>query len=254
MDFTYDSYKEMLLKIKNKGYTFTDYENYKNVDKPCIIRHDVDYDLDKAVQFAKFEAKILPSIKSTYFILLGSDFYNVLSKKNIQQIKEIIDLGFNIGLHFDESKYGIDLSSEDAKKYIIDEIELLSHVLDYKINSFSMHRPNKNILNMNLSLKNIVNSYSDVFFGEFKYVSDSRMNWRENILEIIDNNKYDKLHILTHSFWYFEERKNMHDIILNFIENKKEKAYLSLNNDFKNLEEVISIEEIKKGKILEELK
>ena len=48
MDFTYNSYKDLIKKIKNNNYDFVKYNNYKGHEKCVIMRHDVDYSVDKA--------------------------------------------------------------------------------------------------------------------------------------------------------------------------------------------------------------
>ena len=61
-----------------------------------------------------------------------------------------------------------------------------------------MHRPSKDFLEMDLEIPNVINSYQKKFFNDFKYVSDSRMSWRENVEEIVDSEKYSQLHILSY--------------------------------------------------------
>ena len=52
----------------------------------------------------------------------------------------------------------------------------------------------------------MINSYGQTFFHDFKYLSDSRRRWREPVEEIIRSGTYDRLHILTHAFWYHKQR------------------------------------------------
>jgi hypothetical protein len=97
-DFTYDSYTELIGLISRNGYTFADYHNWQKYDKPCILRHDIDFDVEKAIYLANLEA--MEQIQSTYFVLLNTDFYNIFSKKNNGLIKGIKKMGHKIGLHF----------------------------------------------------------------------------------------------------------------------------------------------------------
>lgn len=55
MNFTYESYKELINLLREHRYSFTNYHNYKQYEKPVILRHDVDSSLDKAVTLAKVE-------------------------------------------------------------------------------------------------------------------------------------------------------------------------------------------------------
>ena len=77
MEFTYDAYKNLIRVLKKNKYVITDYHNYQNTEYPCILRHDIDYSLEKAVRFAQMEASM--GVRSTYFVMITSQFYNVLS-------------------------------------------------------------------------------------------------------------------------------------------------------------------------------
>ena len=50
--FTYKYYDMIINKISQKGYSFTNYHKYNEIERPCIIKHDVDYDILKAKDFA----------------------------------------------------------------------------------------------------------------------------------------------------------------------------------------------------------
>lgn len=102
MRFTFNAYNELINKLRENEYTIANYHNYKKTEKCAILRHDVDYSMEKALIMAEYEKSI--DVKSTYFLLLTSDFYNVLSHKNQKYIHKIIECGHDIGLHFDESR------------------------------------------------------------------------------------------------------------------------------------------------------
>lgn len=67
MEFTYKAYMNMLDLVKEKGYIFCNYTNYKQFDKAVILRHDIDFSLEKAIEFARLEYN--KDIRSTYFII-----------------------------------------------------------------------------------------------------------------------------------------------------------------------------------------
>lgn len=106
-----------------------------------------------------------------------------------------------------------------------------------------MHRPSKSTLESDLKIDGMANSYSKKFFAEFKYLSDSRMRWRENAEEIIASEDYNRIQLLTHPFWYFEEPKPMKDIIADFIYARGDVAkdrYEVFDNNFSRLEEILT--------------
>ena len=105
MQFTYEGYKNLLAKLKGKGYQFVNYKNWMNSEKTVILRHDIDNSLKKAVILSEMEKDICGA--ATYFILLSTNFYNVHSKESRICIDNIIENGGIIGLHFDETQYDI---------------------------------------------------------------------------------------------------------------------------------------------------
>lgn len=103
MNFTYQQYGRMIDLLKSKGYAISSYLNYKDNEKCVILRHDVDNDPEKALELAKYENAV--GVKSTFFVLLTSPFYNVFSYETNKIIRKIASLGHDIGLHFDELNY-----------------------------------------------------------------------------------------------------------------------------------------------------
>lgn len=215
MEFTYAAYGNLLDRLEKHHYQFSNYHEYEEFEKPVIIRHDIDADIKKALDLAGFEKE--RGIRATYFVLVSNGFYNIFAKENEEMLKEICHYGHEVGLHFDEMKYD---KEDDLIQCMEKEIELLEICIGggYKIQTISMHRPSKQTLEANYCVKNgeVINSYSDTFFKNFKYVSDSRRHWRENIDEIIQSGGYDKLHILTHPLWYAEEDIDMDTTLENF--------------------------------------
>lgn len=241
MDFTYTQYEFILDLLKEKNYMICNYLNHSRFRKCVILRHDVDFNLQKAVEFAKIENS--KRITSTYFVLLSTNFYNIFSKESFEIIKEILDLGHQIGLHFDEKRYEI-YDVESLNFYISKEKKILEDLLGYRIQAVSMHRPSKWILESDINLKDIINTYSNYFLKDFKYMSDSRMFWRENVLNIIEKESFDKLHILTHPFWYSNKKETMKDKLINFIKSSKFERYSDIKENFRDLEDVMPPEDI----------
>lgn len=157
-----------------------------------------------------------------------------------------MECGHEIGLHFDEKNYP-DLfgnPGEELKEKIKKETEILSILLEKPVNKVSYHRPSKEILEADLNIPGIVNSYNNIFFRQCKYISDSRCNWREPVMDIISQEKYHHLHILTHAFWYHEEEKDVKKILTQFVRNAREERYVSLSENMRDVNEFLRREEI----------
>jgi peptidoglycan/xylan/chitin deacetylase (PgdA/CDA1 family) len=241
MQFTYRAYSDLIELLKERKYTFSNYFDYKEIEKPVIFRHDIDSTLEKALCLAKLEKQ--KGVVATYFVLLSTNFYNVFSKESYEILKEIENLGHEIGLHFDEKRYPINNAAE-LEYFINKERKVLEGLLDKKIRTVSMHRPSKWILENNIQFNSILNTYSKTFFKDFKYVSDSRMHWREDVLNIIKKESFNKLHILTHPFWYSTEEESLKKKLYDFVTKANKERYLNQKENFRNLEEILREGEI----------
>lgn len=212
MEYTYAAYRNMMKSLKNNGYTpirFCDVSD--EIDYPAIIRHDVDMDLQEAVKLAVIEKN--EGIRSTYFVMLSSEYYNLLTGRNLKSAREILSLGHEIGLHFDITAYDAELSVNKLGGVLKKEISLLESILDIKVKSISWHIPREYLLGMHLDFLDemgIWNAYDPYFYSGYKYVSDSMMRWREPLEAYIEKKQYKKLQILTHPIWY-REIQNMAD-------------------------------------------
>lgn len=241
MLFSYPAYVELLKLLQENHYTFCNYLNYSACEKPVILRHDIDVDIRKAVEMARLEYE--QGVSSTYYVLITSDFYNPFSKSNAKLLASIMDMGHDVGLHFDEEKYD---ENEDVLSAIENEVELLERYLGRKVTSVSMHRPSAQTLAADYRIcgGNVVNSYGTEFFKNFKYLSDSRRCWREDVTAAVCSGQYRKLHILTHPVWYSKEERSAKDVLRSFCREKKTACYETLKDNIRDLEEILSSEEL----------
>lgn len=239
MNFTYDGYRNLLKKISSNGYQIVDYKDWQKTDRCVILRHDIDNDIDKAVRLSELE--MLGGVNSTYFVLLTSDFYNIFSRKSNDGLRQIIENGHTIGLHFDEMRYpGISVDTEAIKEKIIEESEVLGKAIKSKVNIVSMHRPSRLTLEADLNIPGIINSYGEIYVKKFKYLSDSRRRWREPVEEIIESGEYKKLHILTHAFWYNETEEDIYRSVTKFINQANRQRYQTMEANIRDLSSIMA--------------
>lgn len=211
--------------------------------KLTILRHDIDTSIEKAVCLAELEHEL--GVRSTYFVLLTSDFYNVASKRSMDGLHRIQEAGHDIGLHFDEMAYPESAGKPDqVKAHIIHETEIFGSLLGTPVRTISYHRPSKEILDAELEIPGLINSYGKVFFRGYKYLSDSRRRWREPVLDIIRSMEYDRLHILTHAFWYSAEEMPIHDTVAEFVKGGNDSRWQSMNENISDFNSILPREEI----------
>ncbi len=244
MKFTYRDYTELIQMLQQKRYCFCDYHTHDRYDRCVILRHDIDYSLEKALTLAEVEANL--GICSTWFVLLRSDFYNPASRKSIETIQKIKRMGHEIGLHFDEMFYKAEeTDGHSIVPLILTEAHILSEIVDTPVTTVSMHRPSKQTLSANYEIPGMINSYGKEFFSDFKYLSDSRCRWREPVGQIVASGQYDRLHILTHAFWYGQEEAGMEKSVSGFISSAVSERYETMKANISDLEEIVKKEDFK---------
>lgn len=250
MEFTYKEYSRIIAQLKAAEYKITNYHDSDDVssnEKKVILRHDVDLSLERAADFSSFEKDL--GVSSTYYVLVTSNFYNVIESSSRKAIDTILCNGHEIGLHFDETQYKKQLRETTDRSLRLSELicreaQIMEQVIGkgYKVKTVSMHIPSKATLDSDLKINGIINSYSQEFFRNWKYLSDSEMRWREDVFSIIKSGKYDKLHILTHPFWYSEVKEDKYKKVLDFLKEKKHSTFEHMNVIVPGIEQYIECE------------
>jgi len=228
-NFTLKHYEEICNLIAKSQYKICFFNDCLDYEKLIILRHDIDAGIDQSFKIAKIENEY--NLKSTFFLWLRSPFYNIFEKKYTDIIYNIVKLGHQIDLHFDESVYKIE-NEKDLNKFVKREIKITEYYFYTNIYAVSMHRPSEWLLNNDIKLDKYINTYGKKFFKEFKYFSDSRRQWREGcICKKIDVNRYDKLHILIHPFWWVDKDISFNKRMADFIRDKVNKLETDLENN-----------------------
>lgn len=229
--FSYSHYKNTLREIK-KTHHFSSYQDSSNND--VILRHDVDYSLESAVRMAKIEKQL--EVKSTYFILFHSEFYNTFSLSSMKKINQLLKADHYLGLHYDAST--ILEINHDPLDVIKEEIEIMEKHFQTEIKMISAHDPS---IQKKISLKlpsNIIDAYSERFTVNRKYLSESVQYWREGCFcKHISENK--KLQILIHPIWWTKDGISMKSIMKNLMRTESTKISNLVNKDLKIYEDYI---------------
>ena len=100
------------------------------------------------------------------------------------------------------------------------------------------------ILDADLTIPGIINSYGSEFFKGFKYISDSRRRWREPVEEIVDSGEFQRLHILTHAFWYEQEEVDIHQSVRTFVNHANEERYRTMSDNITDIGSIMDLNEV----------
>ncbi|MEG1848909.1 MAG: hypothetical protein RRX92_04270 [Lachnospiraceae bacterium] len=215
--FSYEEYKKIISIIQESGRGATFHEAGTR-DDYIIMRHDVEFSVDRAYQLSQLEKSM--DFTSTYFFQWTNNSYNILSKKNTDMIHRMHAQGHTIGLHF--ALNGL-IDIEEIKQKIQLEIRVLNSMLDFDIDTFSIHRPTNEILQANIQIEGLINAYEDRFFTyaeavtpqselAVKYLSDAQHRWNYGIPDEDTLLHHRKVQILTHPYsWTQEGYDNLHN-------------------------------------------
>jgi hypothetical protein len=198
-DFNIENYHLIIKKIIDRGYKFVKYPQEGNTKisgtKEVLLRHDIDFSLSAAGQIAQQDYNL--QVQSVFFVYLNSPFYNILFEDDKKRIDEIMELGHEVALHFDE-RINIDISKE---------IDILTKIFPgVRTDFISLHRPKidqqtKTLIKSDVIPEYIKTTYDNEFFKHIEYISDSRCNFDETRLDAILNSARS-FQLLLHPVWW----------------------------------------------------
>ncbi len=220
--FSKSTFVHILDALKRSNYRcVTVSETLQNSDdgtKTCLLRHDVDVSMQLALEMARLEQA--HGIRSTYFVMLRSPMYNLMSRHDSATLSELTSLGHEIGLHFDAGcRPSPSVTLEEEIRF---ELDVLSKLSGCPIRAFSFHQPTPEVIESQLELPGVINTYHPNHLPGYKYISDSNRVWREvNPFQLIDLD-LRRLHMLLHPVWWMCSEEDVKDcwdhvIRLNFV-------------------------------------
>jgi hypothetical protein len=200
-DFTEAEY-DRLVRLALRNYRFGSFAEWRNAPPQTVLwRHDLDFSVHRAVALARIEADA--GVRATYFLNLHSAYYNALESEVADRVREIIELGHELGLHFDPTFE----TSRDPLRALSSERRLLEDVFGVPVRSFSLHNPVVAGWSADDDeVAGMVNAYGRGLRERFAYRSDSHGVWRHGRLEdVLEEAAEERLHVLTHPEWWVPE-------------------------------------------------
>ncbi len=203
-EFSLEGYRKLLSAFKDTGYSFCGFDEIDShlaEGHPFVVlRHDMDISLRPALEIARIEYE--QGIQATYFILLRSPFYNILSRSNAELILQIHQYGHQIATHLDLAAY-----DNDCARALM-EVDIFSKFYPF-INTrlVSLHSASYDLNHMPVELfQQLNNVYGHAVRGETTYISDSTGRWRYG--HPLDSQAFKTrkpIQLLTHPIWWIQE-------------------------------------------------
>ena len=193
-NYSYENYVTLMDYAKSVS-DVTSFKN-NNGKNGVILRHDVDIHPEFAYKMYDLEKD--NNINSTFFFMVTSHLYNVLSKRNSEIIKEIHDNGFEIGLHFSTHAYGEYDPNYDYVFEAMRESEILSDIIGKQVDRLCLHCP--------IEEKKIP-WFNNVEWIE-NFVGDSKKNVDEqDIYKLISKSDKEVVSLLFHPIFWSDCKK-----------------------------------------------
>lgn len=199
-EFSLESYSQLLSALKDQGYSFCEFREINALlleKRPFVVlRHDIDIDPRPAVEIARVEYE--HDVRATYFVMLHSPLYNVLSATNAEMLSQIYRYGHQIAAHIDLTMY------DNAYSSMLMDVEVLSKYYPY-INTelVSLHSP-LDLQHVPIaSIPQLNNVYGSFINGDIAYISDSTGRWRYG--HPLDSDAFHArkpIQLLTHPIWW----------------------------------------------------
>jgi hypothetical protein len=237
MNFSYNEYRN-IIKLIQQFLPIKDFADITSkTDKFCVIRHDIEFSIDRAAKLAEIENKL--GISTTYTVQLRNNTYNVLSEKNIEQIHYIKSLGHCIALH-QNPPY---MSEKDLKKYVLKDIETLEHYYGFEVDRYAFHRPKQEQLAMYLDIPGKINCYGELYFHYFEgekpdlnvtYLADSNHRWKYGHPITTNFNTVSKLQLNTHPFSWTEQGYENYGNFLSLIKERNQEMLFDMKSENKS--------------------
>ena len=205
-NFSYEHYLQLIQRIK-ATIPLVDFASIRP-EEQCffILRHDVEFSVEKAYELAKLEHDKL-GIQTSYFFQVRNYTYNPFAFKNLSLIKEIAAMGHKIGLHVNMT--GVQ-QTQEVISLIKNDVLLLQNGLGLSVDRFSFHRPSHAILAANIKIEGLINTYDPLFFHYYDknppkelkiyYFSDSEHRWKYGDPLSILEKPIPKIQLLIHPY------------------------------------------------------
>lgn len=211
LGFSFRDYSGALDAFRAEGYAVTGFAGYLNAPraKHLILRHDLDNSIDQALRVARLDAQ--QGCSSSFFVRVHALGYNLMSLRSLQALREMEDLGHEVGLHLEGGINEV-VGDEDNFVWADRQRAVFEAATGRSLTGFSVHEPARmggigfaDALLERWSDSVTYHAYEDRFTTPvMKYLSDSSGNWREGHFGLWVGRE-PLLQVLTHPFWWFEK-------------------------------------------------
>lgn len=199
--FSYGHYREALEAALARGYAFAAFDEAPGRGACVLLRHDVDFSVERALPLARIEAEL--GLVSTFFVLPhGRE--NLFGAPALPLLREILGLGHRLGLHYDLAFYAA--SGLPPSQGLRREAAQLEAALGAPVRVAAEHNPGRAPGPPGFEPGPLLDAYAPAFTRDMKYLSDSCQHWREGCFcRFLDPERCPRVQVLVHPIWWSQE-------------------------------------------------
>jgi hypothetical protein len=236
IDFSFESYRRLLRHILASGHRICTLRDVPSEGRYVILRHDIDYSVQKALEMAKVEHAL--GVRSAVFLMLASPYYNLLDPDNLTAARGIAALGHEIGFHYDTDVFD-GLGPDAMAQAIARQAEFLAGTLNVPVTSVAQHNPS--VTATRVRVPGYSDAYDDRYFKQIAYLSDSRRLFgTPDVYRFFE--EHNRCQLLIHPLWWHDGSKNRREAFgevraaaLARIESRLERMALSMEADARRM-------------------
>jgi UDP-N-acetylglucosamine 2-epimerase len=221
---THAGYGRLLDRFRYAGYHFRSFPEAGAAaaegERFVLMRHDIDFDIGAAVPIAEAEAE--RAVRATYFFMLRTEHYNVLSADGTAMVRRILELGHHLGLHFDCASYPAGWTPGELAAAVGREARLLGDWFGRPVEIVSFHRPDARVLAGDPAVSApLPHTNLPELTRETTNFSDSRGHWPHGdptASEAFDQGR--PLHVVTDPHWWRERPTHAFQVLLELLDER----------------------------------
>ena len=205
--FDFETYWWIMTRLAqtHRWVRFLDFASAEPAEPFVIVRHDVDYSPAAALRLAEQEAE--RGLLATYFLLVGTRYYNLLAPEHARVARRLVELGHEVGLHYDVN-FLQSFPRAEWKPLLRAQARMLGELAGAEVVSIAMHQPALNGEDPFRDDRGFINAYEPRFVRDAVYVSDSCRAWRDGGWSMLQAGVIPKrLHFCLHPInWSDQDR------------------------------------------------
>lgn len=179
MAYSLAAYQDVLAAAQARGARFASFADAPGSggDSGIVyLRHDVDYSLQMAVELAEANAAL--GVAGTFFLLLRSQVYNLLSYDAAPYLRRLTELGQRLGFHMALPPGG-PATAAGLAEMVRADFDMVARRVPAIEPVFAWHNTTPALLELGLDLDvpGLVSAYGRKLFRDIPYHSDTGMRY-----------------------------------------------------------------------------